>query len=87
MGSKPWLHPAPAYRALETYWSSDDDAPGPRCSHTLTAVAVTKSHGPRLILFGGVTAIEGGASSAPGISYSFHLSPSLYAAPALLNIN
>ncbi|KAL9360513.1 hypothetical protein Peur_048636 [Populus x canadensis] len=67
MGSKPWLHPAPAYRALETYWSSDDDAPGPRCSHTLTAVAVTKSHGPRLILFGGVTAIEGGASSAPGI--------------------
>uniref|UniRef100_A0A2K2BMA3 Serine/threonine-protein phosphatase n=1 Tax=Populus trichocarpa TaxID=3694 RepID=A0A2K2BMA3_POPTR len=67
MGSKPWLHPAPAYRALETYWSSDDDAPGPRCSHTLTAVAATKSHGPRLILFGGVTAIEGGASSAPGI--------------------
>ncbi|XP_011011092.1 PREDICTED: serine/threonine-protein phosphatase BSL1-like isoform X1 [Populus euphratica] len=67
MGSKPWLHPAPAYRTLETYWSSDDDAPGPRCSHTLTAVAATKSHGPRLILFGGVTAIEGGASSAPGI--------------------
>ena len=77
MGSKPWLHPAPAYRTLETYWSSDDDAPGSRCSHTLTAVAATKSHGPRLILFGGVTAIEGGASSAPGISYSFHLSPSL----------
>ncbi|KAJ6956072.1 serine/threonine-protein phosphatase BSL1-like isoform X3 [Populus alba x Populus x berolinensis] len=67
MGSKPWLHPAPAYRTLETYWSSDDDAPGSRCSHTLTAVAATKSHGPRLILFGGVTAIEGGASSAPGI--------------------
>ena len=86
MGSKPWLHPAPAYRTLETYWNSDDDAPGPRCGHTLTAVAVTKSHGPRLILFGGATAIEGGASSAPGISYHFHLSPSLYAAPALLNI-
>ncbi|KAG6785139.1 hypothetical protein POTOM_010864 [Populus tomentosa] len=67
MGSKPWLHPAPAYRTLETYWSSDDDAPGSRCSHTLTAVSATKSHGPRLILFGGVTAIEGGASSAPGI--------------------
>ncbi|KAF9688058.1 hypothetical protein SADUNF_Sadunf02G0157400 [Salix dunnii] len=67
MGSKPWLHPAPAYRTLETYWNSDDDAPGPRCGHTLTAVAVTKSHGPRLILFGGATAIEGGASSAPGI--------------------
>ncbi|KAJ6334551.1 hypothetical protein OIU78_011431 [Salix suchowensis] len=67
MGSKPWLHPAPAYRTLETYWNSDDDAPGPRCGHTLTAVAATKSHGPRLILFGGATAIEGGASSAPGI--------------------
>ncbi|KAF9669387.1 hypothetical protein SADUNF_Sadunf14G0102500 [Salix dunnii] len=67
MGSKPWLHPAPTYRTLETYWDSDDDAPGTRCASTLTAVAATKSHGPRLILFGGATAIEGGASSAPGI--------------------
>ncbi|CAL1388946.1 unnamed protein product [Linum trigynum] len=68
MGSKPWLYPAPAYRSLETYWDTDDDAPGPRCGHTLTAVAATKTHGPRLILFGGATAIEGGASSsAPGI--------------------
>ncbi|PPR86365.1 hypothetical protein GOBAR_AA34332 [Gossypium barbadense] len=68
MGSKLLLYPAPAYRALETYWDSDEDAPGPRCGHTLTAVAATKTHGPRLILFGGATAIEGGAaSSAPGI--------------------
>lgn len=68
MGSKPWLFPAPTYRSLETYWDTDDDAPGPRCGHTLTAVAATKSHGARLILFGGATAIEGGASSsAPGI--------------------
>ncbi|KAE8672100.1 Serine/threonine-protein phosphatase BSL1-like protein [Hibiscus syriacus] len=68
MGSKPWLYPAPTYRTLETYWDSDEDAPGPRCGHTLTAVAATKTHGPRLILFGGATAIEGGASSsAPGI--------------------
>ncbi|KAE8647321.1 serine/threonine-protein phosphatase BSL1 [Cucumis sativus] len=68
MASKPWLYPAPSYRALETYWDTDDDAPGPRCGHTLTAVAATKSFGPRLILFGGATAIEGGASSAaPGI--------------------
>ncbi|KAF4382870.1 hypothetical protein G4B88_021653 [Cannabis sativa] len=68
MGSKPWLHPAPTYRPLETYWDTDEDAPGPRCGHTLTAVAATKTHGPRLILFGGATAIEGGAaSSAPGI--------------------
>ncbi|GMN38160.1 hypothetical protein TIFTF001_007400 [Ficus carica] len=68
MGSKPWLYPAPTYRPLETYWDTDDDAPGPRCGHTLTAVAATKTQGPRLILFGGATAIEGGAaSSAPGI--------------------
>ncbi|KAL8232829.1 hypothetical protein R6Q57_002607 [Mikania cordata] len=68
MGSKPWLQPAPTYHLLETYWDSDDDAPGPRCAHTLTAVAPTKAHGPRLILFGGATAIEGGASSpTPGI--------------------
>ena len=69
MASKQWLSPAPTYRSLETYWDMDDDAPGPRCGHTLTAVAPTKSQGPRLILFGGATAIEGGASSsAPGIS-------------------
>ncbi|KAL8143116.1 hypothetical protein V2J09_016148 [Rumex salicifolius] len=68
MGTKSWLQPAPSYRPLETFWESDEDAPGPRCGHTLTPVAPTKSHGPRLILFGGATAIEGGAaSSAPGI--------------------
>ncbi|KAL6968395.1 Serine/threonine-protein phosphatase bsl1 [Sarracenia purpurea var. burkii] len=68
MGSKPLFYPAPTYRALESYWDTDDDAPGPRCGHTLTAVGATKTQGPRLILFGGATAIEGGpSSSAPGI--------------------
>ncbi|MBA0589925.1 hypothetical protein Gorai_018647, partial [Gossypium raimondii] len=68
MGSKPWQSPAPTYRTLETFWDTDEDAPGPRCGHTLTAVAATKTQGPRLILFGGATAIEGGASSSsPGI--------------------
>ncbi|TXG63551.1 hypothetical protein EZV62_010545 [Acer yangbiense] len=68
MNPKPWLSPAPTYRALETYWDTEEDAPGPRCGHTLTAVAATKTTGPRLILFGGATAIEGGASpSSPGI--------------------
>ncbi|KAL1559697.1 Serine/threonine-protein phosphatase bsl1, variant 2 [Salvia divinorum] len=67
MGSKPWLHPAPEYRYLESHWDTDEDAPGPRCGHTLTAVAATKTHGPRLILFGGATAIEGGNGGAPGI--------------------
>lgn len=69
MGSRPWLNPAPSYQRLESTWETDDDAPGARCSHSLTAVAATKSHGPRLILFGGATSIEDGASSAvPGIS-------------------
>ncbi|CAI9767893.1 unnamed protein product [Fraxinus pennsylvanica] len=67
MGSKQCQHPAPTYRVLETYWDSDEDAPGPRCGHTLTAVADTKNHGPRIILFGGATAIEGGNGGAPGI--------------------
>ncbi|KAL4361802.1 hypothetical protein GQ457_04G028480 [Hibiscus cannabinus] len=68
MSSKPWLCPAPTYRTLETSWDTDEDAPGPRCGHTLTAIAATKTLGPRLILFGGATAIEGGGSSAsPGI--------------------
>ncbi|CAL5427903.1 hypothetical protein CsSME_00041991 [Camellia sinensis var. sinensis] len=71
MGSKPFFYPAPTYLTLETYWDSDDDSPGPRCAHTLTSVAATSSHGPRLILFGGATAIEGGPSpSAPGIRLS-----------------
>ncbi|XP_047334394.1 serine/threonine-protein phosphatase BSL1-like isoform X2 [Impatiens glandulifera] len=60
--------PAPTYRTLETFWDSEEDSPGPRCSHTLTAIAATGNHGPRLILFGGATAIEGGPSSdVPGI--------------------
>ncbi|XP_052186702.1 serine/threonine-protein phosphatase BSL1-like isoform X2 [Diospyros lotus] len=69
MNSKTQFYPAPTYRPLETFWDSDDDAPGPRCGHTLTAVTATKTHGPRLILFGGATAIEGGSSSSsvPGI--------------------
>ncbi|RWW52305.1 hypothetical protein BHE74_00041280 [Ensete ventricosum] len=73
MGSKPWLIPVPNYRRLDSSWETDDDedAPGPRCAHSLTAVDATKSRGARLILFGGATAIEGGASSAvPGISNS-----------------
>jgi hypothetical protein len=42
-----------------------DDGPGPRCGHTLTAVAAVGEEGtcgyvgPRLILFWGATALEG----------------------------
>ncbi|KAG6416246.1 hypothetical protein SASPL_123672 [Salvia splendens] len=45
MGSKPWLHPAPEYRYVESYWDSDEDAPGPRCGHTLTAIAIDSGSG------------------------------------------
>lgn len=84
MGSKPWLLPAPTYRPLETFWATDEDAPGPRCGHTLTAVAATKTHGPRLILFGGATAIEGGNGGAPGIRNSSSSSPSPFFLPLLI---
>lgn len=47
-----------------------DDGPGPRCGHTLTAVAAVGEEGspsyigPRLILFGGATALEGSSAQA-----------------------
>lgn len=74
MSSKPWLVPAPSYQPIESRWDTDDDAPGPRCAHTLTAVAPTKNHGHRLIMFGGATAIEGGASGIrlAGVMNSVH---------------
>ncbi|XP_047325360.1 serine/threonine-protein phosphatase BSL1-like [Impatiens glandulifera] len=76
MGSKPDFSPAPTYRPLETFWDTEDDAPGPRCGHTLTAVAATKSHGPRLILFGGATAIEDGPTTGgirlAGVTNAIH---------------
>ncbi|KAJ1407459.1 Serine/threonine-specific protein phosphatase/bi [Sesbania bispinosa] len=47
-----------------------EDGPGPRCGHTLTAVAAVGEEGtpgyigPRLILFGGATALEGNSAAA-----------------------
>ncbi|KAK1428239.1 hypothetical protein QVD17_17068 [Tagetes erecta] len=68
MTLKPCLSPAPTYHPLHTYYDTEHDAPGPRCGHTLTALAQTKSRGPRIILFGGATAIGSVPSSAaPGI--------------------
>ncbi|XP_038988475.1 serine/threonine-protein phosphatase BSL1 homolog isoform X2 [Phoenix dactylifera] len=66
MGSRTRLVPAPSYRPVEASWEAAGDAPGPRYAHTLTAVPATGSHGPRLILFGGGTAIEG-SPCGPGI--------------------
>lgn len=59
---------APAY----TPFSFTGDSPGPRCGHTLTAVAPVGEPGSpgyinsRLILFGGATALEGGGGPAAG---------------------
>ncbi|KAJ6848512.1 serine/threonine-protein phosphatase BSL1-like protein [Iris pallida] len=74
MGSKLWLVPAPSYLPAAAGWDADEDSPGPRCGHTLTAVAPTRTRGPRLILFGGATAIEGGASGIrlSGVTNSVH---------------
>ena len=60
--------PAPTFRATSAICA--EDGPGPRCGHTLTAVAAVGEEGtagyvgPRLILFGGATASEGNSSVA-----------------------
>jgi len=76
MGPKPLPVPAPVlpspYRPVDATWDSEEDSPGPRCGHTLTAVAGTGNPdstdyvGPKLILFGGATAIEDGSSALGG---------------------
>ncbi|KAK2977399.1 hypothetical protein RJ640_017497 [Escallonia rubra] len=62
---------APTYTVVNAILEKKEDGPGPRCGHTLTAVAAVGEEGtpgfigPRLILFGGATALEGN-SAAPG---------------------
>ncbi|KAK8514423.1 hypothetical protein V6N13_063313 [Hibiscus sabdariffa] len=64
---------APPYLVVNATIEKKEDGPGPRCGHTLTAVAAVGEEGtpgyigPRLILFGGATALEGNsaASGAP----------------------
>ncbi|XP_060169940.1 serine/threonine-protein phosphatase BSL3-like isoform X2 [Lycium barbarum] len=64
---------APTYSVVHEVIEKKEDGPGPRCGHTLTAVPAvgeegsTNYIGPRLILFGGATALEGnsGASGTP----------------------
>lgn len=61
---------APNYTVVNAILEKKEDGPGPRCGHTLTAVAAvgeegTPSYiGPRLILFGGATALEGNSANA-----------------------
>lgn len=65
---------APTYSVVNAAMDKKEDGPGPRCGHTLTAVTAVGEEGtpgyigPRLILFGGATALEGnsGAASGPG---------------------
>lgn len=64
---------APTYTVVNALMDKKEDGPGPRCGHTLTAVPAVGEEGtpgyicPRLILFGGATALEGnsGASGTP----------------------
>ncbi|KAG5139832.1 hypothetical protein JHK84_033600 [Glycine max] len=59
---------APTYSVVNAILEKKEDGPGPRCGHTLTAVAAVGEEGtpgyigPRLILFGGATALEGNSA-------------------------
>lgn len=60
---------APTYSVVNAVIEKKEDGPGPRCGHTLTAVAAVGEEnapgyiGPRLILFGGATALEGNSAA------------------------
>ncbi|URD86555.1 Nuclear transcription factor Y subunit [Musa troglodytarum] len=62
--------PAPGYSVVNAVIERKEEGAGCRCGHTLTAVAAVGEEGtpgyigPRLILFGGATALEGN-SAAP----------------------
>lgn len=61
---------APTYSLVNAKIERTEDCPGPRCGHTLTAVAAVGEEGrpgylgPRLIMFGGATALEGNPFAA-----------------------
>ncbi|KAL6183750.1 hypothetical protein ACLB2K_045161 [Fragaria x ananassa] len=61
---------APTYSMVNAILEKKEDGPGPRCGHTLTAAAVVGEEsspgyiGPRLILFGGATALEGNSAAS-----------------------
>lgn len=63
---------APTYSVVNAILEKKEDGPGPRCGHTLTAVAAVGEEGspgyigPRLILFGGATALEGNSGGGAG---------------------
>ncbi|XP_038901003.1 serine/threonine-protein phosphatase BSL3 [Benincasa hispida] len=61
---------APTYSVVNAIIEKKEDGPGPRCGHTLTAVGSVGEEGtpgyigPRLILFGGATALEGNSAAS-----------------------
>lgn len=61
---------APTYSVVHEVIEKKEDGPGPRCGHTLTAVQAVGEEGspnyigPRLILFGGATALEGNSAAS-----------------------
>ncbi|XP_015058465.1 serine/threonine-protein phosphatase BSL3-like isoform X1 [Solanum pennellii] len=61
---------APTYSVVHEVIEKKEDGPGPRCGHTLTAVPAVGEEGspnyigPRLILFGGATALEGNSAAS-----------------------
>ncbi|KAL6506501.1 Serine/threonine-protein phosphatase bsl2 [Orobanche gracilis] len=61
---------APTYSVANAILEKEDGGPGPRCGHTLTAVPAVGEEGspgyigPRLILFGGATALEGNSAAS-----------------------
>ena len=61
---------APTYTVVNAVIEKKEDGPGPRCGHTLTAVTAVGEEGspgfigPRLILFGGATALEGNSAAS-----------------------
>lgn len=63
--------PAPAYSVVSAIIEKKEDGAGSRCGHTLTAIAAVGEEGspgyigPRLILFGGATALEGNSAAPP----------------------
>ncbi|EFJ35248.1 hypothetical protein SELMODRAFT_438528 [Selaginella moellendorffii] len=65
-----------SYRVVDAVAESEGDWPGPRCGHTLTALAPIGKEGTavyiahRLVLFGGATALEGASGTGPPLSPS-----------------
>lgn len=61
---------APTYSVVNAIIEMKEDGPGPRCGHTLTAVPAVGEEGspgyigPRLVLFGGATALEGNSAAS-----------------------